>query len=442
MKRPVKRAYSDLEHMRQAEFQQKCRLIKQSHFTRNRKMPLRNLILSIPFRKGRTLHVELKYFKEIFRMDSDISKPGYLKQRLKLNPEAIRDLMRFHARIFYEDTGSVSLWKHHMILAVDGTSCNIPSTEENISLYGNASRHGTKERPQIGVSCLFDVLNRMVIDLSADAWKFDERSRALQQIDAAEEVIGRRDGIYLFDRGYPSGIFFMDLMERKKLFVTRLTTSTFRREQKAMKTDDEWMDVRFDDGRIRAHTQHGRMENASRMTAAGKIRLRFVKVEQPDGGKECLVTNLTKGQADTAEIAQLYRMRWGIESAFDDMKNKLEMENFTGSKRIIMEQDIYACGYLYNLINDFMQDAQRDLPKPAGTYKYPMRINKNVAIGVMKESLIRMFLEQDKNIQKKILDGILQEIQSNLLPVRENRQYERADGQLASNYSNVRKRSY
>ena len=71
-----------------------------------------------------------------------------------------------------------------------------------------------------------------------------------------------------------------------------------------------------------------------------------------------------------------------------------------------------------------------------------MRINKNVAIGVMKESLIRMFLEQDKNIQKKILDGILQEIQSNLLPVRENRQYERADGQLASNYSNVRKRSY
>ncbi len=40
---------------------------------------------------------------------------------------------------------------------------------------------------------------------------------------------------------------------------------------------------------------------------------------------------------NTEQISQLYKMRWEIETAIDDMKNKLELEKFTGSTPIIME---------------------------------------------------------------------------------------------------------
>ena len=89
----TKRLNSDLSYLRQPDFIQLCRRLKSSHFTRNRKMPLENLLISVLARKGRTLQIELAYFKELFAMDYEISKPGYLKQRMKLNPEAYRELI-------------------------------------------------------------------------------------------------------------------------------------------------------------------------------------------------------------------------------------------------------------------------------------------------------------------------------------------------------------
>ena len=61
-------------------------------------------ILTVLFRKGRTLHMELRGFKKIFALKEAISKVGYLKQRLKLNPAAFLELARYHAKNFYRDT--------------------------------------------------------------------------------------------------------------------------------------------------------------------------------------------------------------------------------------------------------------------------------------------------------------------------------------------------
>jgi len=63
-----KRIFADLSLMAADEFVEKCRLLKESHFTRNRKMPLCNLLLSVMFRKGRTLYMELRSFKKLFKM--------------------------------------------------------------------------------------------------------------------------------------------------------------------------------------------------------------------------------------------------------------------------------------------------------------------------------------------------------------------------------------
>ena len=94
-----------------------------------------------------------------------ISKAGYLKQRMKLNPEAFMVLSDFHVKNFYEEEKDLKKFKGHFVFAVDGSHVNLPNTPENEDHYGfhdNRVSHQT----QAGVSCLYDLLNRMVLDLS------------------------------------------------------------------------------------------------------------------------------------------------------------------------------------------------------------------------------------------------------------------------------------
>ena len=126
------------------------------------------------------------------------------------------------------------------------------------------------------------------------------------------------------------------------------------------------------------------------------------------------------------------------------LKNKLQLENFTGQKPIIIEQDIFATGYLYNLISDIINDAEDEI-EDSGKYKnrkYPMAVNRNLAIGILKEELIRLILEKDEKKQETLMTNIMNEISENVEPVRDDRKYPRTKGQLASNYCNNRKRSF
>ncbi len=50
----------DIEHVQKNSFVSYCRKVKENHFTRKRKMPLKELLLSILNRKGLTLVMELR----------------------------------------------------------------------------------------------------------------------------------------------------------------------------------------------------------------------------------------------------------------------------------------------------------------------------------------------------------------------------------------------
>lgn len=434
------RVIMDINHSNTICFIKHCKAIKDSHFTRNRKLPLHQLLLSILSRKGRTLTMEIRSFIKSIKSKISISKPGYLKQRQKLNPEVFLELSDFHVRNFYQDTTMVQRLKGYLILAVDGSSVNVPNTVQNVELYGNASHKNAKPQAQAGISCLFDVLNKMIIDCTINKWKFSERNQALLHIDKCNSITGEKPRIVIFDRGYPSGEFFIDLMERNESFLIRIGATVFKKEQLSMTADDEYVNIMFDKSRLSPHK--GTL-TADKLAKTGSIQLRFVRFELDNGSMEYLATNLPMEEFNTSEIVYLYRLRWGIETAYDVLKNKLFIENFTGTKPIMIEQDIYATVYLCNVIHDILLDAKLEFNlKNHQKYKYKMEINKNIAIGIMKEELIRFILEKDKGRKKEMFDKIIAEISSNILPVRNGRHYKRTKGQLSGTYSNVNKRSF
>ena len=138
-----------------------CRGGNQNVLIRRRKMPLEDLINSMLCRKGLTLKLELRNYMKISHPGTEISKPGYLKQRMKFNPGAIKYLYQYHNKNFYSDPEITPyLYKGHLVLAADGSDINIPTTPENLEIFGTASRKGTKPQAQIGLGCPYDVLNR------------------------------------------------------------------------------------------------------------------------------------------------------------------------------------------------------------------------------------------------------------------------------------------
>ena len=51
----------------------------------------------------------------------------------------------------------------------------------------------------------------------------------------------------------------------------------------------------------------------------------------------------------TEDICQIYDYRRGIETNYNTFKNRLDIENYTGTKQITIEQDIYAKFLFYNV---------------------------------------------------------------------------------------------
>jgi len=135
----------------------------------------------------------------------------------------------------------------------------------------------------------------------------------------------------------------MRLNTRGQKFLIRLGSKDFKNEQQSMKTEDEPVSIAVTKSRL---SHYKGTEAYDQLVSLGSINLRMVKIFLDCGTVQVLVTNLDSNEFDTEEISALYKMRWGIETAFDTLKNKLAIENFTGTKPVLYRTR-YLCKYLH-----------------------------------------------------------------------------------------------
>ena len=385
------------------------------------------------------MSLELRNYMKTAHPGMEISKPGYLKQRMKLNPLAFYELYRHHNRNFYADPG-FSVFHGYLVLAADGSGINIPTTRETLETFGTSSRKGTKPQASIGLGCLYDVMNRMILESDCCKCKFDEMRLAEEQIDRVSETIGASQPfLVVMDRGYPSTAAFIRMMEKGVLFLARLKSSDYKKEQSSLSFPDTWVDIRLDKSRI---NHYKGTDIGQRMEELGHITLRMVKVPLPEGKEEVLITNLPSETFDSRRIAELYHMRWGIETAYETLKDRLQIENFTGTRPVLLLQDIYSTIYVSNLAEDIIRDAKAELDEKEKHRKHKMMVNRTLSIGILKNDLIYILLETDAQKQDRLFHQIYEDISKNLVPIRPDRHYHRTKGQLAGKYSNTHKRAY
>ena len=394
-------------------------------------------------RKGLTLKLELRGYMNISHPGTNISKPGYLKQRMKLNPKAFVDLYQFHNRNFYSDPETeLYMVNGFLVLAVDGSTINVPTTQETLALYGNASVRGGRPCAQIGLGCLYDSLNRMILDASINRIKFNEMAVAEAQIAAVRETISDLPFMVTMDRGYPSTPAFLRMIDSKTYFVARLKSSDYKTEQQDLSSDDEDVEIHLTKSRRKHYI--GTSDEAIIMSR-DSFTLRMVRVwlDEDHTEYEILATNLPRDKFPAECFGEIYHLRWQIETAYQTLKDRLQLENFTGTKPILLEQDIYSTIYVSNIAEDIARDIEQEQADHLkNDYKHRMAVNRTLCIGLLKSDLIYILLEKDRKKQDELFQQLYDEISENIVPVRPDRHYHRAKGQMAGNYSNTHKRSY
>lgn len=424
-------------------FTARCRTSPES-FTRRRKMPAGLLVESVIARKGRTLKIELREFARERGMEEPISAPGYLKAREKLNPEALLYLARHHAANVYAD-GDFDTYKGMLLVAIDGSTANVPTTPETVERYGNASSNG-KAQATIGISGAFDAVNRQILNLTLNRGGFDERAQVPAHLEALPEVVGDAPFALLLDRGYPSFPLIADLVDAGVPFVVRS-------QKNFMSAEFRKAEAAGGDFELGAELSGPRMNTMKRTNPEGyeklrgreSIAVRCVLVDIGGEEPERLITNMSADVLSADELKEVYHLRWGVETCFQMLKDRLQMENMVGTKPVLIEQDIYAAAYLLNVALDMANeaDAEARAATPEGRYKHEMTVNRSLAIGILKDELIRLVLA-DASEREAMMSAIAAELGRNLVPVRRDRSYPR-EGlkcQRANRYNNTHKRVF
>ena len=446
----TERISGDLELIRSEEFAALCRTRPQD-FTRHRKLPPNVLAESILARRGRTLSVELDTMWD--ETGIDVTKQGYLKARGKMRPEALRALSGHHAAQVYRD-GDFSTWRGMVVVALDGSSGDVPTTEETLEAYGDASGSGSPQAT-VGISMAFDPVTRQILDVSLDRGSFDERGKVVAHLLEAERVTGGMPLLAVGDRGYPS-LELMATLECAHVSYLfrcsrRFLCAEFRLAEKA--GGDLWLDVRLTRGRLK-HLAKKDPELVEYLVALGHIRVRFCLVDIGGKEPERLVCNLGEDVLPKCELKDTYWIRWVIVTTYGYMKNQFQLENFTGTRAVLIEQDIYATAYLMNLAFDLAGEAneaaqeriERRAKETGREYKHEMAVNHTHLIGRLKDRLYEVILADDRE-RADLMAALADRCSRVLEPVRPDRPPQPRDGLdtgrgNALKYHNNRKRAF
>ena len=116
------------------------------------------------------------------------------------------------------------------------------------------------------------------------------------------------------------------------------------------------------------------------------------------------------------EIKELYNLRWQIEINYRHLKNDLKIENITSSKEVLIKQDIYSQVLVSNMLQAFINENINQTK-----YKNKMKTNTNMSVGIFKNTLIYILLENNEKKRSEMMDKFCLAIEKYIIPVKNKR---------------------
>jgi hypothetical protein len=370
---------------------------KETDFTRDRKMPFEEVI---PFM---LLSLKCSRQSALRRFFTSINKPITMKQqsfseaRKKIKVEAFIKLFKLTAEVMTERCREK--WHNYLVYAIDGSKIALPSDKKLLKYYGGHGRNAAS--PTAQGSIIYDVMNDIVVDALISPMAAGERILAKAHIDNIKGYAPDEKKLIIFDRGYPS-FELTEKLESEGLYYLMRVRDKFNLDIDTQIETDGYVFLK---------------KNGKRM------QVRVIKFKLESGETETLITNITDRRLGKNAFKKLYLMRWPVETKYDIVKNKLQLENFTSRTAEGIEQDFYAAMYLTNIAAASAIDAQSEIEaaRKDKNNKYEYKANTNELIGILKDRFVLALTYDEPSKQEVAIQSIINEIKSSVIPKRTDR---------------------
>ena len=139
------------------------------------------------------------------------------------------------------------------------------------------------------------------------------------------------------------------------------------------------------------------------------ISFRIARFKIADDSYETVITNLDRFLFPAEKLKELYHLRWGIETAFRELKYAIGLTSFHARKVDYIKQEIFARLTLYNyceLITTYVVEHTENISKKN-------QVNFTIAIYICRE-----YLRRKRELRPP---DVVKLIEKHILPVRPGR---------------------
>lgn len=277
------------------------------------------------------------------------TRAAICKARQRLGVEPIRALFAEVVKPIAKRVTPSAWFRRLRLVAIDGCCLHVPDSAANVKAFGKPVTSGgtTAPLPQIRFVALCEIGTHVLFGARMSGWKTSEVALASHVIERLEPgMLCLADRLFygfpLWTKAVATGA---DLLWRvqKTIALPRLQTLT--------------------DGSYLSEVRPRSNAPASERKQSHTVRVIEFTVTLRDSVERyrVITTLLDPVQAPAMELAQLFARRWGIETAFGELKTYLRgRETLLRSQRPdLVEQDFYGLLLAHFGVRCVMEEAAR-----------------------------------------------------------------------------------
>ena len=319
--------------------------------TRNRVLSFEKMLRMVLSMTDHPLQSEINRYWKFD--DRSPTKSAFIQQRQKIRPEAFRAMFDDFTRRAYPS----KRFKGYRLLACDGTSVNLPRNPSDTVTSVHA-KPSAETYNMLHINAMYDLMNGIYTDYTIDFGMNVGENAALIRMASALKY--PKKTIFVADRLYGNLSTMSRLSELGASFVLRAKDTLSNGFLARMNLPNGEFDVvlskiiTFHSGKqFRDDPRYitvSRYKSGFDFSVRDEypISFRVCRFLLPSGNYECLITNLPSSRFSASELKQIYRLRWGIETSFRELKYSIGMMYFHARKLDSVLQEIHAAMLMMN----------------------------------------------------------------------------------------------
>ena len=349
-----------------------------NHFTEQSSLSLADWATFLSFKEDKTLQSDIENYISNYKPELDIpSKQFISSQRSYIKPIMFQDISKRYLELidYKDDNQTFKTFKGFRLCAGDGSDFEIPDFPETRAEFNIKNTPKYRKPAMCKFSSIQDILNGFILDGTVSDYKAGELPLMHQHLQNVKNMIIPEKTIWTLDRGYPAMELYARIIEMNSYFIVRLRKDSYIEERMNITKEDSPISLKITKDRLKKfHDPELKNIYSKKWT----IDLRIITITNKNGEKYSLLTNIPKEVLGTKEIGEIYKLRWGIETNYNTMKNRIYIENYSGKRRICIEQDIYSKFLKFNILSKSRKIQEKIVKNfHKSCIRYPNRVKKN-----------------------------------------------------------------